>query len=75
MYIESEEINMVKLSEYIGRCFYDPANGRYIEPDSVGCDPNVYSCVVSEVTPSGDLEVTERRNFTKYELNHMEVCG
>ena len=66
---------MVKLSEYIGRCFYDPANARFVEPDSVGCDPNVYSCVVSEVTPSGDLEVTERRNFTKYELQHMEVCG
>ena len=66
---------MVKLSDYIGRCFYDPANGRYIEPDSVGCDPNVYSCVVSEVTPSGDLEVVERQLFTKYELQHMEVCG
>lgn len=61
------------MSEYLGRMFYDAKNGRYIEPDSVGCDPKVYSCVVSEVTPSGDLEVVERQLFTRYELNHMEV--
>lgn len=66
---------MVKLSEYIGRCFYDENHARFVVPDSVGCDPNVYSCVVSEITLSGDLEVTERRNFTKYELQQMEVCG
>ena len=61
------------IKEYLGRCFYDSAKGRYIEPDSVGCDPKVYSCVVSEETPSGDLEVIERQNFTRYELDHMEV--
>lgn len=61
------------IKEYLGRCFYDNANGRYIEPDSVGCDPKVYSCVVSETTPSGDLEVVARQNFTRYELDHMEV--
>ena len=66
---------MERLVEYIGRRFYDSRNGRYIEPDSVGCDPKVYSCVVSEVTESGDLEITERCLFTRYELDHMEVCG
>lgn len=59
--------------EYLGLMFYDTKKGRYIEPDSVGCDPKVYSCVVSEVTPSGDLEVVERQLYTRYELDHMEV--
>lgn len=63
------------LKEYLGRRFYDSANGRYIEPDSVVCfmPPMMYSCVVSEVTLSGDLEVVERQLFTRYELDHMEV--
>lgn len=61
------------MGEFLGRTFYDKKNDRFIEPDSVGCDPKVYSCVVSEVTPSGDLEVVERRSFTRYELEHMEV--
>ena len=51
--------------------FFDEANGRYLTVDSVCNDPNVYCCITEEFNESGELEITGRAFFTKYELNHF----
>jgi hypothetical protein len=56
----------------LGMRFFDEANGRYITPDSVGCDPHVFACVVEEITETGDAEITGRQLFTETELRHFK---
>ena len=56
----------------LGTRFFDEREGRYITPDGVGCDPNVYSCVVEELNDSGDFEISGRQLFTVGELSNFK---
>lgn len=61
---------MIKL----GQMRYDECNGRYIEPDGVGADPKVFSCLVHEISETGDLELDGRYLFTKSELEKFSIA-
>ena len=61
---------MIKL----GQMRYDERNGRYIEPDGTGIDPKVYSCLVYEISETGDLELDGRYLFSRSELEKFKVA-
>jgi hypothetical protein len=65
-----EDKDMIKL----GQMRYDERNGRYIEPDGVGADPKVFSCLVYEISETGDLELDGRYLFTKSELEKFSIA-
>jgi len=56
----------------LGMRVYDSLNGRYITIDGVGCDPNVYRCIVEEFNEdASDLEIIGTQLFTRYEIERM----
>lgn len=61
---------MIKL----GQMRYDERNGRYIEPDSMGVDPNVFSCLVYEISETGYLKLDGRYLFSRSELEKFKVA-